>query len=58
MIVANINKPKTLTDPALFNAGNSNIISVKTFSYLGITLDSEMSTEPLSTSTWCCKLVG
>ena len=36
-----------IIDPALFNAGNSRILFVKSFVYLGTTLDSELIMETL-----------
>ena len=42
MIVANKGKLMSIVDPAPFNAGNSQIMFVNRFSYLGIVLDSEM----------------
>ena len=34
-------------DPAPFNAGNSKIMFAESFKYLGTTVDSEMTLEPL-----------
>ena len=45
--IANKEKLKFLHDPAPFNAGNRQIMFVKRFSYLGITLDDELLIEPL-----------
>ena len=47
MIVANRGKLNATNDPAPFNAGNRQIMFVKTFLYLGITLDNELLLEPL-----------
>ena len=47
MIVGTRSKLKMTVDPAPFNAGNSRMMFVKSFVYLGTTLDTEMTLEPL-----------
>ena len=47
MIVGNKGKLKHVKSPAPFNAGNSKIMFVTRFNYLGIILDNEINLEPL-----------
>ena len=47
LIVGTRGKIDRLVDPAPFNAGNSRIMFVQNFVYLGVTLDREMSLTPL-----------
>ena len=47
MLVGTGSKLKSINDPAPFTAGNSKILFVKSFVYLGTTLDSELTLEPL-----------
>ena len=47
MILGNRGKLNTLVDPAHFNAGNTQIMFVKQFTYLGVILDDELLFHPL-----------
>ena len=47
MVLGNRGKLKAITDPAPSNVGNSKIMFVEKFVYLGIMLDSELTLEPL-----------
>ena len=47
MIVHTKSEINVVIDSTPFNAGNSRILFVKSFVYLGTTLDNEMSLEPL-----------
>ena len=47
MLVGTRAKLNTVLDPTPFNAGNSRILFVKSFVYLGSTLDNELTLEPL-----------
>ena len=46
MLVCNANKRDRLIDPAPFNAGNSTIVFVNTFCYLGCIIDTELTMLP------------
>ena len=47
MLVGTRGKLNSIRDPAPFNAGNSRIMFVEHFVYLGITIDCELTLEPL-----------
>ena len=47
MLIGTKSKLSVNVDPAPFNAGNSKIMFVESFVYLGTTVDSEMTLEPL-----------